>query len=211
MKRPIRRPKNKQGPIQNKKAATPPQKNGNNNNANNNNNNNNNGGLLATLTAQYNEVKNLLKSSKRIKRPANANNQQDTVLEAKLAEIDKQIKAVTAENDNYRKDAEYRKLAEEKLAEEKHLANIDKRVEVMVERGIIASGDADTINNWKNLYKSNFDSTDALVKAQLSKLPQKDKPDNNRIQTHQSIREVAGQMAGKYLSGDKSVFDAKLK
>ena len=168
-----------------------------------------NNSLIASITAQMKELKNLLTSSIRQPSRSQTQNAQLAAINAKYAELEKHLQALTAENDNYKKDIEYRKVAERKIAEEKHLANIDNRIKVMIANGIIASGDTAAIDNWKNLYRSDFNSTDALVKTQLSKLPAKQNVVyNNQLPTHQSVMEVAGEMAAKYLSSrDKSVFE----
>ena len=118
------------------------------------------------------------------------------------------------ENDNLKKDAEIRKVADQQLKEAEHQSRIQERIKVMIAKGAIASGDVDSIKHWTSLYNIDYDTTDYIVSSQLEKLDTgiiDSGGSNTPVPPHESIRDIGDQMASKYLAGDRDVFKPKIK
>jgi len=173
---------------------------------------NNSGGVIAMLQEQYKKVESALTTlaGKKTVRRSSVPNPEIVALQAQLKEIGNKIQTVTAENDNFKKDAEYRRLAQEKLDKDKHNAKIDNRINEMIKYGAIAASDKDAINHWKNMFQSNYDSTDAIVTQLAKNTPISKMETGTNIPPHQSIVDIANQQAAQYLSGNKAIFDAKI-
>jgi len=164
--------------------------------------------LVATIKKEMQELAKLLKPNK-FSKPSHNNAE----IELKYKTLEQQLKLLSAENDSFKKDAEIRKIADERLKKERHQEKINSRIKVMIEKGAIASGDNDGIKHWTDLFNSNYDTTDKIVSSQLEKLgsSSSDVNKNSYTPSHQSIIDVGNKMASKYFTGDRSVFEPVLK
>jgi len=81
-------------------------------------------------------------------------------LKEKIFELEK-------ENKQYREDIELRKIAQDNLAKKELEEKINKQIELLVEKRVIASEDVNKIKIWKELYNANFENAELLAREQI--------------------------------------------
>jgi len=197
MKKPIRKPSRKTTSVVTGKAKTNQKVAPNTNNF-----------LQQTIKNISDKITNIENKLKTKRRPSE-NLELQKELKLLKEQYSNELLKLQQENDTFKKEAEFRRLSEEKLNQDKKKETINGRIKTMIEKGAIASGEADGIKHWTSLFESNFDVTDKIVASQLEKLgsTQSQSSANNYTPTHQSIRYIGDRMASKYLSGDRTAFE----